>query len=118
MCCNSFIIICSIFKALGCPHGCGDGVRSQLGDHLRSKGHNCLQRLQHINPLLFRMYLRDTVRRCPIQETVDFLHAFLGFCVDPSYILQQGTSSFLLYISYKTLYFQSNAVLSFLFQFS
>ncbi|KAK3087178.1 hypothetical protein FSP39_002695 [Pinctada imbricata] len=79
----------SIFKALGCPHGCGDGVRSQLGDHLRSKGHTCLQRLQHINPVLFRIYLKDTVKRCPIQETVDFLHAFLGFCVDPSYTLQQ-----------------------------
>ncbi|XP_061164273.1 protein unc-80 homolog isoform X1 [Saccostrea echinata] len=80
----------SIFKALGCPNGCGDGLRGSYGDHLRLKGHKCLQRLQQINSILFRVYLKETVERCSIQETVDFLHALLGFCSDPTLILQQG----------------------------
>ncbi|KAJ8299881.1 hypothetical protein KUTeg_021400 [Tegillarca granosa] len=82
----------SIIKALGCSHGCSDGVRGPHGDHLRSKGHNCLQRLQRINSSLFRTYLRDYVKKSPIQETVDFLHAFLGFCIDPTLILQLSNS--------------------------
>ncbi|XP_048774238.1 protein unc-80 homolog isoform X3 [Ostrea edulis] len=79
----------SIFKALGCPNGCGDGLRGSYGDHLRLKGHQCLQRLQQINSVLFKVYLKETVEKCPIQETVDFLHALLGFCTDPTLILQQ-----------------------------
>ncbi|XP_055887561.1 protein unc-80 homolog isoform X2 [Biomphalaria glabrata] len=77
-----------IYKALGCPHGCGDGVVGAQGDHLRMKGQNCLQRLHKINPLLFHKFLRDSIRKRPLQETVDFLHAFLGFCFDPAAILQ------------------------------
>jgi hypothetical protein len=46
--------IFSIFKSLGCPNGCGDGMSGSYGDHLRAKGQNCLQRLQRINPVLFR----------------------------------------------------------------
>lgn len=53
------------------------------------KGHQCLQRLQQINSVLFKVYLKETVEKCPIQETVDFLHALLGFCTDPTLILQQ-----------------------------
>ncbi|XP_052063828.1 protein unc-80 homolog [Mytilus californianus] len=78
----------SIFKSLGCPNGCGDGLHGSYGDHLRAKGHNCLQRLQRINSGLFRSYLRDTVKKMPVQETIDFLHSFLGFCIDPSTIRQ------------------------------
>ncbi|KAH9525120.1 Protein unc-80 [Bulinus truncatus] len=77
-----------IYKALGCPHGCGDGVMGAQGDHLRMKGQSCLQRLHKINPLLFHKFLRDTVRKRPLQESVDFLHAFLGFCFDPAALLQ------------------------------
>lgn len=77
-----------IYKALGCPHGCGDGVVGLQGDHLRMKGQNCLQRLHKINPLLFHKFLRDTVKKRPLQETIDFLHAFLGFCFDPTTLVQ------------------------------
>ncbi|XP_021380201.1 protein unc-80 homolog isoform X3 [Mizuhopecten yessoensis] len=80
----------SIFKALGCPHGCGDGVRGSHGDLLRLKGQNCLQRLQRVNAVLFRSYLKDTIKKSPLQDSVDFLHAFLGFCVEPCLILQQS----------------------------
>ncbi|XP_064639472.1 protein unc-80 homolog [Lineus longissimus] len=71
-----------IFKALGCPHGCGDGFRGPLGEHVRSHGLNCLQRLQRFNSTQFRKYLREFIRKRPVQEVVDFLHAFLGFCAD------------------------------------
>ncbi|XP_059153938.1 protein unc-80 homolog isoform X2 [Physella acuta] len=81
-----------IYKALGCPHGCGDGVVGSQGDHLRIKGQNCLQRLHKMNPTMFHQFLRDTVRKRPLQETVDFLHAFLGFCFDPSTLLQSPMS--------------------------
>ena len=73
-----------IYKSLGCPQGCGDGVTGPQGDHLRLKGQNCLHRLHKLNPPLFHKFFRDTVRRRPLQETVDFLHAFLGFCMDPT----------------------------------
>ncbi|CAG5120058.1 unnamed protein product, partial [Candidula unifasciata] len=77
-----------IYKALGCPHGCGDGVVGVQGDHLRMKGQNCLQRLHKINPFMFHKFLRDTVKKRPLQETIDFLHAFLGFCFDPTTLVQ------------------------------
>lgn len=38
---------------------------------------------------MFRVYLKETVEKCPIQETVDFLHSLLGFCTDPTLIAQQ-----------------------------
>lgn len=28
------------------------------------------------------------MKKRPLQETVDFLHAFLGFCIDPVLLLQ------------------------------
>ena len=82
------MLLFSIFKSLGCPHGCGDGVRGSHGDLLRSKGHNCLMRLQKTNPAVFKEYLKESIHKCPTQDSIDFLHAFLGFCVEPSIILQ------------------------------
>lgn len=87
---SAMCVLYSIFKALGCPNGCGDGLRGSYGDHLRLKGHKCLQRLQQINSVMFRVYMKETVEKCPIQETVDFLHALLGFCTDPTLITQQA----------------------------
>ncbi|GFR73729.1 Unc-80-like protein [Elysia marginata] len=81
-----------IYKALGCPHGCNDGVMGSLGDHLRLKGQNCLQRLHKLNPAMFHKFLRDTVKKRPLQESVDFLHAFLGFCFDPTTLMQSPMS--------------------------
>ncbi|XP_052242651.1 protein unc-80 homolog isoform X2 [Dreissena polymorpha] len=78
----------SIYKSLGCPHGCGDGLRGRHGDLLRQKGHNCLLRLQRVNSPMFSSYIKNAVKSRPIQEVVDFYHAFLGFCVDPVVILQ------------------------------
>ncbi|KAL4233067.1 Protein unc-80 [Mactra antiquata] len=80
--------VVSIYRSLGCPHGCGDGLRGRHGDLLRQKGHNCLLRLQKLNPSMFNSYMKDNVKTRPIQEVVDFFHAFLGFCVDPVYLMQ------------------------------
>ena len=84
----------SVYKSLGCAHGCGDGLRGRHGDNLRQKGHNCLQRLQRINAPLFRSYMQESIKTRPIQEMVDFFHAFLGFCVDPVLILQASHSEY------------------------
>ncbi len=73
-----------VFKTIGCPHGCGDGFRGPIGDHLRVQGVGCLTRLQRINPPQFRHYLRHYLIQQPLQDIVDFLHALLGFCVDPA----------------------------------
>ncbi|WAR09253.1 UNC80-like protein [Mya arenaria] len=83
----------SIYKSLGCPHGCGDGLRGRHGDLLRQKGHNCLLRLQKLNGPLFCSYMKNSVKTRPIQEVVDFFHAFLGFCVDPQQILLSQQSN-------------------------
>ena len=85
----------SIYKSIGCPHGCGDGLRGRHGDMLRQKGHSCLQRLQKMNTNMFRLYLKEWVKSRPIQEIVDFFHAFLGFCVDPVLLLQHQQSKLL-----------------------
>lgn len=87
-----FLPICSIYKSLGCPHGCGDGLRGRHGDLLRQKGHNCLLRLQKMNPPMFSSYMKEAIKTRPIQELVDFFHAFLGFCVDPALVLQSQQS--------------------------
>ena len=89
-----FLLDFSVYKSLGCPHGCGDGLRGRHGDNLRQKGHGCLQRLQRINPPFFRSYMQESIKTRPIQEMVDFFHAFLGFCVDPVLILQASHSKY------------------------
>ncbi|CAH1781833.1 unnamed protein product [Owenia fusiformis] len=89
-----------VFKSIGCPHGCGDGYRGASGEHLRSQGQDCLSRLQRLNPVEFRRYMQDVVQRQPLQDIIDFLHAFLGFCVDPSTSVYspQGMYEFLYYL--------------------
>ena len=72
-----------VFRALGCPHGCGDGFRGSAGDHLRVQGINCLNRLMTINVAAFKKFVRELLMKQQLQEIMDFLHAFLGFCVDP-----------------------------------
>ena len=69
---------------MGCPSGCGEGLRGSVGDSLRNQGISCLSRLQTYNSSQFRRYLVSIIQRQPIQDVVDFLHAFLGFCVEPT----------------------------------
>ncbi|KAJ8031313.1 Protein unc-80-like [Holothuria leucospilota] len=83
-----------IFRALGCQHGCGEGVRGQQGDRLRLVGQQCLYRLFKIDPSQFRRYLRYVISAHPLEAILDFLHALLGFCEDPAPMsFRPGTSS-------------------------
>lgn len=72
---------------LGCPHGCNDGIRGPSAEFLRTHCHTILSRLLRLAPPLSRNYLRDMVRTTPLHELVEFFHAFVGFCVDPSSLL-------------------------------
>ncbi|XP_036354476.1 protein unc-80 homolog isoform X2 [Octopus sinensis] len=91
--CIAMDSIVRIYKSLGCPQGCGDGVRGTSGENLRQRGQNCLQRLQRGNPSLFRKYLRDSVHRHSIQDSVDFMHSILGFCIESGSVVQSPTDS-------------------------
>ncbi|PIK46542.1 hypothetical protein BSL78_16606 [Apostichopus japonicus] len=83
-----------IFRALGCHHGCGEGVRGQQGDKLRLVGQQCLYRLFKIDPSQFRRYLRYVISAHPLEAILDFLHALLGFCDDPAPMsFRPGTST-------------------------
>ncbi|XP_033107479.1 protein unc-80 homolog isoform X2 [Anneissia japonica] len=75
-------LVC-VFRALGCKHGCGEGLRGQAGNTLRQQGQNCLNRMYKIDARQFRRYLRFIISAHPLDSIIDFLHAFLGFCVDP-----------------------------------
>lgn len=72
---------------LGCPHGCNDGVRGAQAEFLRLQINSILTRLLKQSPSPSKRYLRDMVREWTIHEIVEFFHAFVGFCVDPSSLL-------------------------------
>lgn len=72
---------------LGCPHGCNDGVRGAQAEFLRLQCNTILTRLLKQAPSLSKRYLRDMVREWTIHEIIEFFHAFVGFCVDPSSLL-------------------------------
>ncbi|GAB6032279.1 hypothetical protein CHUAL_010920 [Chamberlinius hualienensis] len=73
-----------VYTHLGCPHGCGDGHRGPPAEFLRSQSHNTLGKLHKVDKKQFRKYLQDFVKQRPLTEVLDFFHAFVGFCVDPS----------------------------------
>ena len=37
--------------------------------------------------VLSKTYLREMIRTTPLHELIEFFHAFVGFCVDPSSLL-------------------------------
>ncbi|XP_069159541.1 protein unc-80 homolog isoform X1 [Procambarus clarkii] len=87
---NHFIFmdtIIRIYRHLGCQHGCGDGHRGPPADFLRYTGQGLLARLYRYDQSTFRRFLRIYVKTRPITEILEFFHAFLGFCVDPSSLL-------------------------------
>nr|XP_054770882.1 protein unc-80 homolog [Lytechinus pictus] len=73
-----------VFRAFGCQHGCGEGVRGQQGDRLRNLGQHCLNRMYKIDSSQFRRYLRYVISAHPLESILDFMHALLGFCEDTS----------------------------------
>lgn len=72
---------------LGCPHGCNDGIRGPPAEFLRTQCHTILSRMLRTAAAMSRNYLREMVRETPLHELVEFFHAFVGFCVDPSSLL-------------------------------
>ncbi|XP_022101911.1 protein unc-80 homolog isoform X3 [Acanthaster planci] len=83
-----------VFRALGCHHGCGEGLRGHSGDKLRLMGQQCLNRMFKIDPSQFRRYLRFMISTHPLENILDFLHALLGFCEDPVRIPHRPGSPF------------------------
>ncbi|KAK6643812.1 hypothetical protein RUM43_000075 [Polyplax serrata] len=79
--------ILRVYKHLGCPHGCGDSQRGPPADFLRSQGQTILSKLQRSDPKKFSRFLRGFVRNQSLSEIVEFFHAYIGFCVDPSSLL-------------------------------
>lgn len=87
-CCFNFLKkIFRIYKHLGCPHGCADGQRGPPADFLRSQGQSLLMKLHRNNQKQFSLFLRDFVKNQTIGDVLEFFHAYLGFCVDPSSLL-------------------------------
>ncbi|XP_056440893.1 protein unc-80 homolog [Gadus chalcogrammus] len=76
-------MLIKIVKSLGCAFGCGEGHRGLSGDRLRMQAQNCLTSLYKLNKLQFRQTMRDYVNKDSLNNIVDFLHAFLGFCMEP-----------------------------------
>lgn len=44
---------------------------------------NCLTKLYKLDKMQFRQTMRDYVNRDSLNNVVDFLHALLGFCMEP-----------------------------------
>ncbi|KAH1025785.1 hypothetical protein HUJ05_010443 [Dendroctonus ponderosae] len=80
-----------VLKHLGCPHGCADGQRGPAAEFLRTQCQNILTRLDKSSQKQFKKFLRDYVKVQPITELMDVLHAYLGYCVDPTSLLSPLT---------------------------
>ncbi|XP_061918285.1 protein unc-80 homolog isoform X3 [Entelurus aequoreus] len=76
-------MLIKIVKSLGCAYGCGEGHRGLSGDRLRMQAQNCLTSLYKLDKLQFRQTMRDYVNKDSLNNIVDFLHALLGFCMEP-----------------------------------
>uniref|UniRef100_A0AAY5KIG3 Unc-80 homolog (C. elegans) n=1 Tax=Esox lucius TaxID=8010 RepID=A0AAY5KIG3_ESOLU len=76
-------MLIKIVKSLGCAYGCGEGHRGLSGDRLRMQAQNCLTNLYKLDKAQFRQTMRDYVNKDSLNNIVDFLHALLGFCMEP-----------------------------------
>ncbi|XP_068101278.1 protein unc-80 homolog isoform X4 [Hyperolius riggenbachi] len=72
-----------LVKSLGCAYGCGEGHRGLSGDRLRNQAQNCLTKLYKLDKVQFRQTMKDYVNKDSLNNVVDFLHALLGFCMEP-----------------------------------
>ncbi|XP_029696079.1 protein unc-80 homolog isoform X9 [Takifugu rubripes] len=76
-------MLIKIVKSLGCAYGCGEGHRGLSGDRLRMQAQNCLTSLYKLDRVQFRQTMREYVNKDSLNNIVDFLHALLGFCMEP-----------------------------------
>ena len=63
------------------------GVRRPPADFLRNQCQKILTRMLRQASQRTKRYLIEMVKTIELQELVDFFHAFLAFCVDPSSLL-------------------------------
>ncbi|KAH8311397.1 hypothetical protein KR044_006087 [Drosophila immigrans] len=78
-------------QVLGCPHGCNDGVRGPPADFLRNQCQKILSRMLRQAGQRTKRFLQEMVKTSPLPELIDYFHAFLAFCVDPSSLLSPLT---------------------------
>lgn len=76
-----------VLRHLGCPHGCSEGIRGPHADFCRSQSQMILSKLHKANSKQFARFWRSMMREQPIPDILDFFHAFVGFCVEPSSLL-------------------------------
>uniref|UniRef100_A0A8C5MCX8 Unc-80 homolog, NALCN channel complex subunit n=1 Tax=Leptobrachium leishanense TaxID=445787 RepID=A0A8C5MCX8_9ANUR len=80
-------MLIKLVKSLGCAYGCGEGHRGLSGDRLRNQVRyiigSCLTKLYKLDKMQFRQTMRDYVNKDSLNNVVDFLHALLGFCMEP-----------------------------------
>ncbi|XP_053975913.1 protein unc-80 homolog [Hylaeus volcanicus] len=76
-----------VLRHLGCPHSCSEGIRGPQADFCRSQSQTILGKLHRASSKQFSRFLRSMVRDQPIPEILDFFHAYIGFCLDPSSLL-------------------------------
>lgn len=77
------------------------GIRGPPAEFLRTQCHSILSRLLRQLSSMSKSYLRNMVRATPLLELIDFFHAFVGFCIDPSSLLSPLSKySFLSHIYY------------------
>ncbi|XP_017847563.1 protein unc-80 homolog [Drosophila busckii] len=74
-------------QVLGCPHGCNEGVRGPPADFLRNQCQKILSRMLRQAGQRTKRFLQEMVKSSPLPELIDYFHAFLAFCVDPSSLL-------------------------------
>ncbi|XP_050510714.1 protein unc-80 homolog isoform X5 [Diabrotica virgifera virgifera] len=79
--------IIRVLKHLGCPQGCADGQRGPAAEFLRTQSQNILVKLNRASPKQFKSFLKDYVKYEPLTDVMDFFHAYVGFCIDPSSLL-------------------------------
>lgn len=84
---------------LGCPHGCNDGIRGPPAEFLRTQCQTILSRLLRQAPSKTRAYLRKIVKTSQLHELIEFFHAFVGFCVDPTSLLSPLSECLLFHAS-------------------
>lgn len=72
---------------LGCPHGCNEGIRGPPAEFLRTQCHSILSRMFRQKPSNTRQFLRKMIKTTQLHELMEFFHAFVGFCIDPSSLL-------------------------------
>lgn len=97
---HNLLMSCTIrvLKHLGCPHGCSESIRAPQADFGRSQSQTILSKLYRASSKQFSDFLRRMIREQPIPEILDFFHAYVGFCIDPSSLLSPLSKSEFYYL--------------------